>query len=316
MSKIKIITILLYALLIIGECLVFRKDFQSIYYNALMKGKMKQANAKAGKKQGNEALTKLNTMLQVVFNSDSEGIALTFLMVSAGLATISLAIVGSIYSLRVGIIAFFGIGCLPFLLVRLKMQNFQVELSKEGEDLISSLLGNYLLNYQNIRAAIEGTARELDGAPNSKRMLYNLARSLTKANTTEEVDYAIEKFRYSLSTSWGDILANNIRFAYVDGIKITDALRDLSDGISKARKSYEQNKRENNESNIMIKVIFPLTVLAIPIGAVKLFDFTFKKFFEYQFGTEIGMMWSLLLIVGYVICVIITSVLTHQKMDI
>lgn len=316
MQKVKIITILLYALLILGECIVFRKDFQSIYYNALMKSKMKQANAKAGKKRGSEALTELNTMLQVVFNSESEGIALTFIMFSVGLSLLSLAIVGSIYSLKVGIIAFFGIGLLPFLLVKLRMQNFQVELSREGEDLISALLGNYLLNYQNIRAAIEETARELDGAPRSKRMLYNLARSLTKANTNDEAEYAIEKFRYSLSTSWGDILSNNIRFAYVDGITITNALRDLSEGISKARKSYEQNKRENNESNIMLKIIFPLTVLAIPIGAIKLFDFTFSKFIEYQFGTEVGMMWSLLLIVGYVICAIVTSVLTHQKMDI
>lgn len=316
MPKVKVITIFLYALLILGECIVFRKDFQSIYYNALMKSKMKQANAKAGRKKGSEALSELNTMLQVVFNTESEGIALTFLMVSGGLALLSLAIVGSLYSIKVGVIAFIGIGILPFLLVKLRMQNFQVELSKEGEDLISALLGNYLLNYQNIRVAIEETARELDGAPRSKRMLYNLARSLTRANTNDEAEYAIEKFRYSLSTSWGDILANNIRFAYVDGITITDALRDLSDGISKARKSYEQNKRENNESNIMIRIIFPLTVLAVPVGAIKLFDFTLAKFVEYQFGTEIGMMWALLLLVGYLICAIITSVLTHQKMDI
>lgn len=316
-NLIKVITILIYSLLIIGELIVFRGGFQTLYYNSIMRNKMKKANAAASKKKNNDqTLEKLNTMLQITFDSEKDDLALTFIIVSAGLGFLAFVLLAVLYSVKLGILGLIGFAALPFLLLKLKMQNFQVELSKEGEDLINNLLGNYLMSYQNIREAIEMTAIELDSAPRSKKLLISLARNLTKASTREEAESAIELFRFSFSTGWGEILANNIKFAYVDGVRITDALKDLSDAITKARKTYEENRRENNESKIMLKILCPILIIAIPFAAVFAFDMEFSKFMSYQFGNETGMMWAIIIIVGYAICSLITAVITRQKMDI
>lgn len=315
----KYLSAILYFMLVVGEILVFRNEFKNLYYNLQMRDRAKRKDAEDasdGENLGYEFLDDLNKMIAVTLNVNNPNAAYVFVLVSMGLGALVFAVLSALFSSKLGVLGFLMGVIAPYGILKVRLQNFRVDISREGEIMITELLNNYRINYYNMREAIEKTALTIQEAPHSKKMLLQLTRDLTNAATVEDTKDAIEKFRYSLNTSWGDILATNITFGYVDGVKITNALVDLVDSIGRARKTMEQNNRENNESGILLKYLFPISYVLTYFGAIKFFGFTTEKFVYYQFKTESGMMWFMILVCVYIGSMAITSFLTKQKMDI
>ena len=314
MKIIGLITVGLYAMLILGEVIVFRHDFTSLYYDVLHRAKVRD-ELREGEDE-DELLTSLNNMLYITLNMEGENAGYIFLIGSLGLGFLAFVFLTALFSVKLGLFGFIAVSIMPYIIVRTRLQNFRVDISREGEVLLTELLNNYRIYHYNMREAIEQTSISIEEAPHSKRMLLNLAKELTSSSSDEETSAAIEKFRYSIATSWGDMLAANIEFGHVEGIRVTEALKDLVDNIIKARKSLEQNKRENNESKIMLKVLFPMMCLLTYVGAIKFFGFSTAKFMHYQFGTETGVGWAIGLVGVYIVSMLISSFVTRQKMDL
>ena len=314
MSVEKAITLTLYLMLIGGEVLLFRKSFVNLYYSIMHKAMMRDKLRAKGEED--ELLNKLNNMLYITLDMKGENAGYTFVVISLGLGFIAFVFLTAAFNVRLGLFSFIAVALIPFIVVRTRLQNFRVDISREGEVLVTELLNNYRIYHYNMREAIEKTAETIEEAPHSKKMLLTLAKELTTSRSNDESHLAIEKFRYSIETSWGDMLASNISFGHIEGIRVTEALKDLVDNIIKARKALEQNKRENNESKIMLKVLFPAMCVLTYIGAVKFFGFTPGKFFHYQFGTSTGVGWSIGLVLVYIVSLLISAFLTRQKMDL
>ena len=235
---------------------------------------------------------------------------------------ISLLFLTLIFALLVGRIDFplvlsaaLGAGILPYGLLRLRLQKLRVKSSGEGEILVSELLENYKIEYCNMRQAIETTAAAIEDAPNSKRLLINLARGLNTAEG-KRIDSLMREFRLSINTSWGNILASNMGFALTAGVEVTEALTDLADTVKRARRVNEFARRENNEASLILKYLFPAAYLITVVGGVRFFGLSASKFFYYQFETEAGLTWFTISLIIYGVGVLLNACLSAAKLDV
>jgi hypothetical protein len=207
-------------------------------------------------------------------------------------------------------------GMLPYGLVMMRLHDQRINRSREGDVMVSELLNNYKIYGFNIKEAVEVTAASLTGAPNARKLLLNLAKGMNTAVTRNEVASILDVFRYSLDTAWGNVLASNIMFAHVDGMRIDSALEDLSLSISRSREVIEHGKRENNEARLILKYLAPISFFLSVFGACRFFGFTIEKYLRYQFGTSIGIKWLLIMIMCYGAGIFINSFFSREKMDI
>ena len=205
---------------------------------------------------------------------------------------------------------------LPYSILRLKLQKIRIETSREGEILISELYENYKINYFNMQRAIEITGNTIEEAKNSKRLLLNLSRSLNSVGSKEGINKALSEFKYSINTSWANILAVNMSFALSNGIDVSEALADLLQIITKARLLDEYERRENNESKLMINYLAPICYLMTVLGGIFYFKLSLKEFIYYQFRTSAGVTWITISIIFYIVGTIGKGFITRTKLDL
>jgi len=205
---------------------------------------------------------------------------------------------------------------LPYVFLQMCLHEKRVERSKEGDVLVQELLNQYQIHDYNIQEALEKTAASLHSAPLGKRLLLQLAKGLQQAVTKKEVEDVLLSFRYAFHTAWGNVLASNIFFAHLYGIRIDGSLKDLLYSMTQSRKAVEYGRRENHEAKLMLQYLAPASFLLSVFFACRYFDFTVKKFIQYQFGTELGMQWFLSMVFCYIISLLIHQFLAKEKMDL
>lgn len=206
--------------------------------------------------------------------------------------------------------------CLPYGLLRLRLQKLRIDSSREGEILITELLNNYKICFFNMQQAIEETAKTIEDAPNSKRLLFNLSKGLNTAAGKNRISLLLREFRLSLNTSWGNILSGNMYFALASGMEVTEALTDLADTVKRARKVDEYARRENNEAEMMLRYLAPVSYFLTVAGGIGYFGLTPEKFLYYQFGTEVGLTWFTVSSVIYGAGLLLNGWLTRTKLDL
>jgi len=204
---------------------------------------------------------------------------------------------------------------LPYCLLRLRLQRLRIESSREGEILITELLNNYKISYFNMQQAIEDTAKTIEEAPSSRKLLFNLSKGLNTAGDSRRISILLDEFRMSINTSWGNILANNMYFALVSGIEVTEAITDLAETIKRARKIDEYARRENNEAGLILKYLAPVSFFLTVAGGIGYFGLTPEKYLYYQFGTEVGLTWFTISAVIYGAGLLVNGYLTNTKLD-
>ena len=204
---------------------------------------------------------------------------------------------------------------MPYGLLRLKLQRMRVESSREGEILITELLNNYKICFLNMQQAIEETARTIEDAPNSRRLLFNLSKGLNRAGGSSRISQLLEEFRLSINTSWGNIMTSNMYFALASGLEVTEALTDLAETIKRARKVDEYARRENNEAGLILKYLAPVSYFFTVAGGIGFFGLSPEKFLYYQFKTEVGLTWFTVSAVIYAAGILANGYLTKTKLD-
>ena len=205
---------------------------------------------------------------------------------------------------------------LPYLLLRIRMEDMRIQGSHEGEKLLTELTENYKINYYNMKEAIDKTAVTLKNAPGSQKIMANLSRGLDRTGSEKNIMKLLEEFSLSINTSWSNTLKSLMYFALVHGIRVDEALEDLSETLKSARIVEEYSKRENNESAMMIRYLVPLTYLMTVFAGVRFFGLGAGKFLEYQFGTEVGATWFTIFIIVYTTSYMVNSFLSRNKLDL
>lgn len=205
----------------------------------------------------------------------------------------------------------------PFFHYRSKLQEVRNEASQEGELLATELLNNYKIYHYNMLEAIRNSAETIsDDAPNSKRMLIELSYKLNTVSSKEDIKKAVNAFKFGINTTWASLLATNIELAQLEGIRVTHAMEDLIQSIIKARKTMEETKRQGSEGRKMLKGLVP-AIYIITVASAKLaFGMSYTQFFHNQFKTELGSTWFLLVCIAYLASIMVSNVISKDKMDI
>lgn len=257
----------------------------------------------------------IRLLLQVTMGMGTDRSVKAFWVLSAVPGAVIFFILIEKISLHLAVSAALLTAGMPYGLLRLKLQKLRIDSSREGEILVTELLNNYKICYFNMQQAIEETARTIEEAPNSKKLLFNLSRGLNTAAGGRRINMLLREFRLSLNTSWGNILAANMYFALASGIEVTEALTDLADTVKRARKVDEYARRENNEANLILRYLAPLSYFLTVAGGIWYFGLTPEKFLFYQFGTEVGLTWFTVSAVIYGTGLLLNGWLTKTKLD-
>lgn len=320
------IEIILIALLAMGFAALMWENITELFlmcrvgWEKWMEG-FKEETASQSERHANDqsAVGKLQDhirmLLQITLGMGTDRSIRAFALISSFFAVFVLILLLGKVPPFLAFAAALGLGMMPYVLLRLRLQELRVSSSREGEILITELLENYKIEYCNMQKAIETTAATIEDAPNSKRLLLNLSRGLNTAEKSR-IGNLMREFRLSLNTSWGNILASNMSFALTAGVEVTEALTDLADTVKRARKVNEFARRENNEAVMILKYLAPAAYLLTVAGGIKFFGLSAEKFFYYQFETEAGLTWFTISLVIYAAGVIINACLSSLKLDL
>ncbi len=239
-----------------------------------------------------------------------------FIAISVGVGLFAGLLIGLVVQIQVAILSSIIAMFVPFVYLKSRQQIKRAGHSKEGEILVSELIANYKISYCNITEAIESTAKLIEGAPYSKALLFDLALGLNTAVSKEDVNKLLDSFKHSIGTVWADVLATNIYFAITQGININRSLQDLFEGLLRSRRIVEYNKREINESTMMLKFLAPSCVILTVFCATCVFDMPLNKYLYYQFGTTTGLTWFLIVIFTYIFGTAVNIFFTSKRLDL
>lgn len=205
---------------------------------------------------------------------------------------------------------------LPLTILLIHLQGIRVRSSKEGKILLGELLDNYKINYYNMQQAVEITALTIEDAPSCRKLLFNLSKGINRTSRIEDIKVMLDDFKYAIGTSWANILTDNMYFALTSGIRVEAAMEDLVSAISKAEEVEERSKRENNDSELILKYLAPCCYILTVAAAIKFFGLTWNEFLHYQFATTAGMGWFMIIVITYISSLLMKLLLTQRKLDI
>ena len=263
-----------------------------------------------------EVWERVRAVLGITMGMGTDRAVRAFMIISGTFCVSSMFILGSRVSLKLACAAAVMSAFTPYILLMIRMARIRIRSSHEGEILLAEITENYKIYYYNMREAIDRTAAGIEDAPDSKKILMNLSRGLGRAGSEKSINRLLEEFSLSINTSWANILKNLMYFSLVHGIRVDEALEDLSLTIKRAREVEEYARRQNNESNMMIKYLVPISYGLTVFGGVRVFGLGWQKFFHYQFETGVGLTWLTIFLLVYVTSYIVNSYLSECKLDL
>lgn len=263
-----------------------------------------------------ELWERVRIVLGITLNMGTDRAVRVFFFISSFLSFITMIVLGGRISLLLSCLSTVLMFFAPYGVLRLKMEKIRIKSSLEGEILLAELTENYKIYYYNMKEGLDRTAMSIEDAPDSKRILQNLSRGLQRAGSERSIIRLLEEFSLSINTSWANTLKNLMYFALVHGIRVDEAMEDLLTTVRRAREVKEFARRTNNESNLMIKYLVPLSYLLTIVAGVKYFGLGWDKFLHYQFGTEVGMSWMTASCIVYAISYMVNLFLSESKLDL
>ena len=263
-----------------------------------------------------EAFEHIRSLMWITMGMGTDKAVWLLFAVSAVLGAAALFTIGLRLSLALRICAVLLASFIPYLILRIRLEKIRVSSSYEGETLLSELTDNYKIYYYNMREAVEKTADSIQDAPNSRRILTDLARGLERAGSEKAVARLLKEFALSIDTSWSETLNNLMYFAIIKGIKVEEALEDLETTIMKAREVEEYSRRQMNEPKLIIRYLIPVCYLLTVIGGIRFFGLETAEFFNYQFQKEAGATWFTIFSMIYIISYMANLYFSQNKLDL
>jgi hypothetical protein len=205
---------------------------------------------------------------------------------------------------------------LPYALLRARLLSARIEGSYEGQIILAEILNEYKIGYFNMSRAIDQSIKRLEAAPIGRGHLFRLSLSLRTVKSDEEIRQALDGFIYAVNTEWAKMLAENIYYAAAEGMTVTAGLEDLLAECGHTKKAIERQKRLNNESDAMVKVLTPLMYFIL-IGTLPYyFEIPLAEVVSTQLFTPMGLLLLLLIIALWLLGIVLVRLLNRPKFDV
>ncbi len=206
-------------------------------------------------------------------------------------------------------------GMAPYLYLKIRLNTIRTEGSFEADLIVGELLNQYKMNYFNMIEAIDRLV-SFKEAPICRRAFYRLSIQLKDYKTEEELKGALKDMVFVINTDWMKMLANNIYLAIECHVNVSIGLEDILQELKEAKTALEKAKQINLEGFSILKYFSPLMYLFTVLISIKYFGFSVKKFFAYQFHTEIGIKFFILILLLMLVNIGCMKVFENQKFDL
>jgi len=204
---------------------------------------------------------------------------------------------------------------LPYGFLYIWLNSIRVSASYEGLPLVTELSNNYKIYYLNMIEAIDASIPSLKRQPYTKKALSRMALRLKQYRNAEELDDIIQEFNFSINTQWSMNLSNAIYLAILYGYDVTESLNDILDDLGVLKKIVETDKQFNNEAFLIMKYGGPLFYIITVWSLFKFFNFSLKKFIDYQFINPIGLRWFMYIVLAIIVNYIVFFMVRKPKND-
>ncbi|MBQ9931410.1 MAG: hypothetical protein IJO79_03580 [Firmicutes bacterium] len=259
----------------------------------------------------------LSEHLRLVLQTAGGGILTpgSFLLLSALLFLI-IFLVG-IQSLTLGmtLLSALLVAALPYLLLRIRLENLRRRSSHEGESLVAEFLRQYRITGLNIYETLERVVNTASGIRISRRFLFRLLLELRDTGDPFRIRMATDNFAYGINTNWGRMLAHNIRMAAEKGTNVSLAVEDILIQLREARVLSEERRRMNSEAARMTLFLVPAMYGVTILLAIRYLELPFSSFLKNQFYTPEGLTFFLMILFLFIGNTALMSVINNQRFD-
>lgn len=203
----------------------------------------------------------------------------------------------------------------PYLFLRSRLENMRKKVCSEGED----FLGEFLSNYRATGCDVLETMARISGAEKLKGQLTALLAKMLYQVRNDSSSYSVkmaeEQFSFAVNSNWGKMFTYNLGVALTTGEDISLALEDIFIQLREARVLGENRKRLNAEATKMVLFLVPGMYITTVLVSVNFIGLSWREFFRHQFMTSQGFLLFLMMIGFFLLNLILTEMVNHQRFD-
>ncbi|MBQ3921446.1 MAG: hypothetical protein II689_04320 [Firmicutes bacterium] len=203
----------------------------------------------------------------------------------------------------------------PLVFLALRLEVSRNRASREGISLVTELYRQYRMNGLNIYEAMEAAVVSDGDYPTCRAHLYRLLLRLRESPGILETRRSLDQFAFAIGTTWGKILAVNIRTAVEKGSDISNALTDIAIQLKAAVSRSEDRKRLNSESVRMTLFLVPALYAGTCFAATRYLRVDARVFFRNQFTTREGLTFFVIIALLFVFNVVILTLAGNRRLD-
>ncbi|MCY7454242.1 hypothetical protein [Bacillus altitudinis] len=200
---------------------------------------------------------------------------------------------------------------IPYLILRIKLQNMRYEMTKEFSIVLKTIIQNYSSHHNNIYAALLETNKHIENKQ-LKIILSRLISELQISSSVDDVEESVMQFIYASGTSHAKRLGTLIVKAYIYQENISVSLQSMDSQIEKFEQMIEEEK-----TGTMPVIFSGFSTTPIFIGSIILLYFTIRPrdWISLQFKTQLSVSFFVICIVLIIFANIFAAILRKPKND-
>lgn len=305
------IKVLLYILIALGISLIFGSSIKCIYLEFAMRRRLRARRKQESK--ANFIQAHLGNVLFAVLGKKVSPNAFIFLCVAIFLLVLWPTV--NYYGWLVALLAAILMASFPYLFLRSRLENMRKKVGGEGEE----FLGEFLSNYRTTACDVLETMARISGTDRSKGQLNTLLSKMLyqvrNDSSAHSVKVAEDQFSFAVNSNWSKMFAYNLGIAISTGEDISLALEDIFIQLREARVLGENRKRLNSEATKMVLFLVPGMYFTTVLVSVNFIGLSWREFFRHQFMTPQGFLLFLLMFGFFLLNLILTEMVNHQRFD-
>jgi len=306
-----IIKISLYAVIALGITLIFGSSIKCIYLELTMRRRLKARRKQEGKRTALE-IHMANVLFAVVGRRISPNV---FMGLCLGIFLLILWPTVNYYGWMVALLCALLMASFPYLFLRSRLENMRKKVCAQGEE----FLGEFLSNYRISGCDVLETMARMSGEDKPKGQLVGILSKMLYQVRNDTSSYSVkiaeEQFSFAVNSNWAKMFAYNLVIAISTGEDISLALEDIFIQLREARVLGENRKRLNAEATKMVLFLVPGMYATTVLVSVHFIGLSWKEFFHHQFMTSQGFLLFLLMVGFFLLNLILTEMVNHQKLD-
>lgn len=206
-------------------------------------------------------------------------------------------------------------GLLPIVFKRIKLEEKRIKGSYDGKEIVALVINNYHICNKSMERTLERVALEIK-TKYSKEVFTQLAREVKIYKNSERLHQIVDSMHYAYDTTWSKLLSYAIFSAVENAQDVTDVLEDILSYFKRLNESAEVNKRYNNETNKLLQFFVPISYIGLMWYGASLYGYTLIELLKKQFSTPANIQLFILIVIGYIICIVFARLLNQPKYDL